>query len=312
MEALKSRRDQRVAALNAKAQGADKDEARLAGGPAQSPPLPAAAGTAAPVSSPYTTAQAPASSPAHAAAETGPTPQPAPPTSTPAAKQPARIPASAAITPKSTTPSGGEGDAEDQVRALLKGLGFPNADASEADVNRLMEDVGGMVREMSVGLVALMEARKMVKSEFRMDETRIEPKENNPFKYFKVSELLLDEMLLTRTEGFLPPQQATRNAFQDLQSHTMITMSAMQRAMRLLFERLSPEALTDTADGDGALTLRNFGGRRDKWDTARKNYELMRKEFESVMRQTISEAFVQVQEEQARRMSKDYWNKRKK
>lgn len=201
---------------------------------------------------------------------------------------------------------------EQEIQALLKGLGFTHAEVPEELRLQVIEDVGAMTRELAAGLIAMMAARKVVKSEFRMDETRIEPKENNPFKYFKVGELALDEMLLTRSDGFLPPAQATRHAFQDLQSHTLVTMSAMQRAMRLLFERLSPEALAQSDDGDGALRLRNLGGRRDKFDNARSTYEDMRKDFESVMRQTIMEAFTQVQEEQARRMSDDYWNKRKK
>lgn len=277
LEALKARREQRVAALDAKAMGVDKDEARLAGA------------TASPAGEPT-------------------------PAQIPAAPQ---IPANVEETGMAGSTGGVaaapvQPDGEQEIQALLKGLGFTHAEVPDELRLQVIEDVGAMTRELAAGLIAMMAARKVVKSEFRMDETRIEPKENNPFKYFKVGELALDEMLLTRSDGFLPPAQATRHAFQDLQSHTLVTMSAMQRAMRLLFERLSPEALAQSDDGDGALRLRNLGGRRDKFDNARSTYEDMRKDFESVMRQTIMEAFTQVQEEQARRMSDDYWNKRKK
>jgi type VI secretion system FHA domain protein len=285
LDALKARREQRVAALDAKAKGADKDEARLAGAPqpmplaAQQPPIPAQPMPA----------------------------QPLPVSPAASEQQPA---APVQEIPNIPMPTGPRSDEDLQV--LLRAMGFSEADVPEAIRDQILEDVGAMVREMASGLVSMMAARKVVKSEFRIDETRIEPKENNPFKYFKVGELALDEMLLTRTEGYLSPAQATRHAFQDLQSHSMVVMSAMQRAMRLMFEKLSPEALAQSGDGDGALRLRSLGGRRDKWDTARNTYDHLRKDYEALVRQMIMEAFTQVQEEQARRMSDDYWNKRKK
>ncbi|WP_420338121.1 type VI secretion system-associated FHA domain protein TagH [Roseibium sp.] len=285
LDALKARREQRVAALDAKAKGADKDEARLAGAPQ---PLPAAA------QQPQMPAQAMP-------------PQPMPVSS---ASQETQATASVQEVSNIPMPTGPRNDEDLQI--LLRAMGFPEAEVPEAIRDQILQDVGAMVREMASGLVSMMAARKVVKSEFRIDETRIEPKENNPFKYFKVGELALDEMLLTRTDGYLSPAQATRHAFQDLQSHSMVIMSAMQRAMRLMFEKLSPEALAQAGDGDGALRLRSLGGRRDKWDTARSTYDHMRKDYEAVVRQMIMEAFTQVQEEQARRMSDDYWNKRKK
>ncbi|WP_244300978.1 type VI secretion system-associated FHA domain protein TagH [Roseibium hamelinense] len=198
------------------------------------------------------------------------------------------------------------------LQALLNGLGFPDAKIEPENAERLMLDTGKMVREMSSGMIALLAARKIMKSEFRMDETRIEPKENNAFKHFKVAELALDEMLLRRSEGYLPPDQASRAAFQDLQDQTMVTISAMQKAMRLLLERISPENLAGHDENDGALRLRSLGGRRDKWDTAKQSYERIRSDFDAIMRQVIIEAFTQVQEELARQRSKDYWDKRKK
>ncbi|GGB45925.1 hypothetical protein GCM10011316_17570 [Roseibium aquae] len=196
------------------------------------------------------------------------------------------------------------------LQALLTGLGFPDADLEAHQAEKLASDAGKTVREMASGMIALLAARKIMKSEFRMDETRIEPKENNAFKQFKVAELALDEMLLRQNEGYLPPDQAARQAFQDLQDQTMITVAAMQRALRLLFDRMSPDNLARAADDDGAMRL--FGGRRDKWDQTKQSYERFRSDFDAIMRQIIIEAFTQVQEETARQRSKDYWGNKKK
>jgi len=196
------------------------------------------------------------------------------------------------------------------LQALLNGLGFPDARLDPEQAEKLANDTAKTVREMASGMIALLAARKIMKSEFRMDETRIEPKENNAFKYFKVAELALDEMLLQQSDGYLPPDQAARQAFQDLQDQTMITVSAMQRALRLLFDRMSPDNLLRAGDNDGAMRLRGFGGRKDKWDTTKQSYDRLRTDFDAIMRQIIIEAFTQVQEETARQRSKDYWEKK--
>ncbi|MBS8262599.1 type VI secretion system-associated FHA domain protein TagH [Roseibium polysiphoniae] len=259
MEALKARREKRVAALEQKAKIAQRPpSSELAGRPKNPDPL--------------------------------------------------EPPSRSAALPTSPSP-----DAKNTqlVAALLKGLGFPDASVPADKQEDLMSDVGAMARELAEGMVTLLSARKMVKSEFRMDETQIQPEENNPYKLFKVGELALDEMLLTRTGGFLSPEDATKAAFQDIQGHTIVMMTAMQRALKILFERVSPEALADEGEADGGLRIRGLGARKGKWEAATQNYQKMSGNFEPVIRQIIMEAFAQVQEEQARRTSKEFWEKRK-
>ena len=167
-----------------------------------------------------------------------------------------------------------------------------------------------MVRELATGLILLLSARKMVKSEFRIDETQVQPEENNPFKFFNIAELALDELLLTRKGGFQDPTEATRSAFEDLQQHTLVTMSAMQRAIKLLFERLSPDTLGQEGE-DGGLRIRGLGSRKGKWETYVENHERMSGNIDNISRQIIAEAFAQVLEEHARQSSEDYWGKDK-
>jgi len=196
-------------------------------------------------------------------------------------------------------------------QALLSGLGFANADVPEDEQAEIARATGEMVRELANGLIALLNARKSLKTEFRMYETRIQPEENNPFKQFNVGELAIDEMLFARKGGFLPPSEAAKEAFKDLQSHTMLTVAATQRAMRLLFESLSPETLAGEED-DGGLRLRGLGSRRSKFEAAKERHDRLRADFDAVVRQTIAEAFVQVEEDQARQQSKTFWENRKK
>lgn len=240
----------------------------------------------------------------------------------PAAAAPAARPASPApAMPRPPVPQGAAGpkDAgpalpaatEEVFQALLSGLGFANADVPPEERAEIARATGEMVRELANGLISLLNARKSLKTEFRMYETRIQPEENNPFKHFNVGELAIDEMLFARKGGFLPPPEAAREAFKDLQGHTMLTVAATQRAMRMLFESLSPETLAGEED-DGGLRLRGLGSRRGKFEAAKERHDRLRADFDAVVRQTIAEAFVQVEEDQARQQSKTFWENRKK
>jgi FHA domain-containing protein len=196
------------------------------------------------------------------------------------------------------------------LRALLRGMGFPDAKFSASGGEKLAEDVGAMVRAIAEGLVQLLSARQLLKSEFRMDETQIRPEENNPFKYFKIAELALDELFLTRSGGFQAPAEAAASAFADVQQHVMLTTAAMQRAMTLMFERLSPDIITRGADADGGMRIRGLGVGKGKWETYVDNHTRMSGQIDGIARQIISEAFAQVQEEQARKASTTYWEKK--
>lgn len=196
------------------------------------------------------------------------------------------------------------------MRALFTGMGFPYARIASNEELGTAEEVGRMARALADGLVLLLSARKMVKSEFRMDETQIQPEENNPFKCFKIAELALDELFLTRSGGFLPPAQAAAAASEDMQQHVMVTMAAMQRTMELLLERLSPESILHDQEEEGTLRIRGLGGRKDKWETYVEHHSRLSRNLDSVARQIIAEAFAQVQEEQARKVASQYWEKK--
>ncbi|MCK7613275.1 type VI secretion system-associated FHA domain protein [Roseibium sediminicola] len=308
LDALKKRRAQREAEL------AQKAKSRTAAPAAAKAPPPAPAGKPAPPLMPGAAAM-PAMSPAISAPPVSAPPVSAPPVSSPKPSQPAAspTPAASALPAKpapARTAAGGEA-ASEVFQALLSGLGFANADVPEDEQAEIARATGEMVRELANGLISLLNARKSLKTEFRMYETRIQPEENNPFKHFNVGELAIDEMLFARKGGFLPPSEAAREAFKDLQSHTMLTVAATQRAMRLLFESLSPETLAGEED-DGGLRLRGLGSRRGKFEAAKERHDRLRADFDAVVRQTIAEAFVQVEEDQARQQSKTFWENRKK
>lgn len=236
---------------------------------------------------------------------------PLPPASaTPTAASPAGVPMADREAVAHAAPEFVPPDTADPVRALVEAMGFPEVAIAEADRELLLRDIGETVRESATGLIGLLAARRAVKSEFRMDETQVQPEENNPFKFFDVAELALDELFLSRKGGFQPPGEAARSAFEDVQQHTLLTMSAMQRAIRIVLDRLSPEAIANENADEGALKIRGLGGgRKDKWTAYGECHARMSANIDTIARQVIGEAFAQVNEEQARKAAKAYWGK---
>jgi predicted component of type VI protein secretion system len=197
------------------------------------------------------------------------------------------------------------------LRALLRGMGIDAPKAAAIDGERLAEEVGSMVKVVTEGLVQLLSARQMLKSEFRMDETQIRPEENNPFKHFKLAELVLDELFVTKSGGFQSAPQAAGAAMADLQQHMLLMTSAMQRGMALMFQRLGPDAVSRAPGGDGGMRIRGLAGAvKGKWETYVETYTRMSSQIDSIAKQTVSEALAQVVEEQARKTSNEYWEKK--
>jgi len=223
---------------------------------------------------------------------------------------PADMPVDVAAAVIAAMPAGVQPD-DVVLHALLRGMGIDGPKTASVDAVKLAEDVGAMVKVVAEGLVQLLSARQMLKSEFRMDETQIRPEENNPFKYFKMAELVLDELFITRSGGFQPAPEAAGAAMADLQQHVMLMTSAMQRGMALMFQRLHPDAITRSSGGDGGMRIRGLGGAaKGKWETYVDNYTRMSGQIDSITKQTVSEALAQVLEERARKTSSEYWEKK--
>ncbi|MET3585324.1 type VI secretion system FHA domain protein [Pseudorhizobium tarimense] len=199
---------------------------------------------------------------------------------------------------------------QEAAKILFRGMGFSGAAVPTGRETAVLHEVGEMVRAMSDGLVSLLAARKMLKSEFRMDETQVQPEENNPFKHFKMAELALDELFITRSGGFQAPAEAAASALDDVKGHVMLTMAAMQRAIRLIVERLDPKVIAREEE-EGSARIRGLGARKGKWEIYSELHQRLSGNLDGMTRQIIAEAFAQVQEEQARRTASKFQESKK-
>lgn len=182
---------------------------------------------------------APAAAPAQR-----PTPA-APPVARPA---PAPVPAAAAAPRAAPAPAAparaavGPADTAALISALREGLGV-HALPIDSLTPEFMRLLGQLVHESTRGTVDLLVARAALKREIRAELTMIVAKENNPLKFSPTVDVALGHLLSPPARGFMPPDKAMRDAYDDLRAHQFGFLAGMKAALEGVLNRFDPAVL---------------------------------------------------------------------
>lgn len=211
------------------------------------------------------------------------TPEPAP--------QAAPRPAIGAV----AMPGGMNADAASDAAIFWQALGL-DADAIPAASRQdMLAELGRAMRETASGLVAILSARKSLKDEFRIDQTRLAALENNPFKFFRSGDDALRRVIVEGKPGYLPLDRAVKQGFSDIQAHEVATVVAMQSALRKLLARMAPVAI-ESGTEPGLL-----GRRPDKsklWDRYVEAHGGLASDLDRTTREMLAEEFARAYAEQ--------------
>lgn len=174
-----------------------------------------------------------------------------PPTMITVRPKPAAAPAAAAAPVAAPAPRAAPaGDNAALIAALREGLGMPQLplDSLTPEFMRLL---GQLVHESARGTVDLLVARAALKREIRAEVTMIVAKENNPLKFSPTVEVALGHLLSPPQRGFLPPERAMREAYDDLRAHQFAFVAGMRAALEGVLKRFDPAVL------EGKLTQKS-------------------------------------------------------
>lgn len=132
---------------------------------------------------------------------------------------------------------------------FLNGLGVDRADFHpSADLGEIMLNAGQVMRELVSGMVELLISRANLKSTFKLDQTTLLPRHNNPLKLSENLEATLKQLLVGREGEYLGPLDSVREVCRDLKLHHEALADGMGTAILAFLEQLDPRELEESFD----------------------------------------------------------------
>jgi type VI secretion system protein len=186
----------------------------------------------------------------------------------------------------STVESGGG------VDAFCRGAGIDPA-ALPADTQAaLLTLAGQMVREMILGLMEALKSRTDMKSRLRLNQTTIQPGENNPLKFSASVDEAVLKLLDPHGSRYLGPIDAIRDSFADLRTHQSAVVSAIQAATDELMTRIEPGDLQERFDrGLKRGAILGAANKMKYWDLYVEFYQVLNQRNEQGLPGVFAEEF---------------------
>ena len=153
----------------------------------------------------------------------------------------------------------------DLLQAFLRGAGLDQLRLDKAQAEAQMESIGRSYRLMVEGLIDVLRARASLKGEFRMQQTMIQPAENNPLKFAPNAEEALLLLLRHGNQAFMAPDLAVRDSFDDLRAHQLAVMAGVEAAIKHLLTRFEPAQLEERMGKPGGLSSIFNGSRQAQY-----------------------------------------------
>lgn len=135
--------------------------------------------------------------------------------------------------------------ADDLFDTFLDGLGLNRADLhSSVDPADVMQNAGEVLKEFVEGMARLLISRADLKTAFRLDQTTVLPRHNNPLKLSENPIDSIKQLLIGQEGEYLGPRDAVREVCRDLLFHQDAFLDAMSAAFVEFADRFDPDELT--------------------------------------------------------------------
>jgi type VI secretion system protein len=190
----------------------------------------------------------------------------------------------------------------DLLQAFLRGAGLDQLRLDNAQAEAQMESIGRSYRLMVEGLIDVLRARASLKGEFRMQQTMIQPAENNPLKFAPNAEEALLLLLRHGNQAFMAPDLAVRDSFDDLRAHQLAVMAGVEAAIKHLLTRFEPARLEERMGKPGGLSSLFNGSRQAQyWQQFTELYSNISREAQEDFQDLFGREFSRAYEEHSAR-----------
>lgn len=203
--------------------------------------------------------------------------------------------------PKHATPrSLVEGDlvATDLLDSFLDGLGISRSELHPTvDLGEVMQNAGEVMREFVEGATQLLASRANLKNAFRLDQTTVLPRHNNPLKLSANSKDSIKQLLVGKEGEYLGPRDAVREVCRDLLFHQDAFLDAMNSAFTEFADRFDPDELQEGFDRTiNSNIFTRFMNKKKYWGLYADLYPIMTERGGGRFPQMYAEEFVKAYE----------------
>ncbi|KVK72807.1 hypothetical protein WS90_32025 [Burkholderia cepacia] len=137
---------------------------------------------------------------------------------------------------------------DELLSAFFEGAGLDTAAESHQWSAEQLYVAGQLLALFANGTVELLSSRSILKREVKAHMTMLLDRENNPLKLLPDGGAVLRQMFGLPLPGFMSPQSAVSDAFQDLHAHQIGMVAGMRAALMDLLTRFSPQRLRERDD----------------------------------------------------------------
>ena len=142
----------------------------------------------------------------------------------------------------------------DFVAAFARAAGLPDGSLARLSADDLANLLGAVVQGITEDIMKLLSARAEARRVTRAsNQTLIQALDNNPLKFAPSPSEAMRIMFGPANRSYLDARRAFGEALDDLKTHQVLTFTAMQRAMQMLMEDLSPEEIDKSIGKDRGL-----------------------------------------------------------
>ncbi len=190
------------------------------------------------------------------------------------------------------------------VQAFLEGAGMELEQLTPEAAEALMRLQGKLYREIVQGMMEVLRARFDLKNEFRMRQTQIQTRENNPLKFIGQVDDALEYLVVNKSSGFLGPEAAFREAFHDIKDHQVAMVVGMRAAFNALLQRFDPEQLESRfTKGSKIESLLPMYRKAECWERYQEWYAGIAAAAEDDFQGLFGNEFTRAYEDQMNRLS---------
>ncbi|SMC29533.1 FHA domain protein [Andreprevotia lacus DSM 23236] len=175
-------------------------------------------------------------------------------------------------------------------RAFAEGAGL---ELDERITPAQCQQAGRMLSGMLAGTMELLASRTIIKREVKADLTMLLDRENNPLKLLPDAQTVLKQMFGPPFPGFMSPEQALADAFNDLHAHQLGMLAGMRAALSQLLKDVSPEQIGVQATQGGWHTkLLPYRQGHQAWLHYRRLHQTMLHAVEDDFHRVFGNAFL--------------------